>query len=217
MLTVDIVSESSQSSVRLPRISIANIGRGAVTHYAVTVGDESEADARLLLNYPRWSEPILGLVARCLTICRERIESEQLAIQIEKLICTTSLVPHGVGPARTLETLAVERSNALFSARSVDESGKRRCQTFASATSSPATLLVEAICWMLWRVPELPLVPTALEVPIHRGAVAYVRLADIPDWARSAFVRFAGRRRNPVISGEAGEIFHARDWQAFLG
>lgn len=216
MLEVDLHWETS-SGISGASMSVANIGTGPVTRYAVKVGDEKEADAASLLDYARWSEPLGGLIARCLALRRESVESGSLSEPIRRLGCKTALVSYGVGPKRLLEDFTVERCNEFYSARLIDAYGKQQRREFAAVNQSPVALFVEAVCQVLWRVSELPPLPPPLNLPIYNNGAAYVRVADIPPWAFPAFDRFARGRRCPTIAGDSDPCVYARDWRAFLG
>lgn len=137
---------------------------------------------------------------------------------------TVSLVPGGVGPERRLGELHI--ANVGGGARA-----DYRCTLFGSDLPAPVQvsltryprwsasvwdLAARAICKSLGGSERLPRRPAPLSVPVHHdGSVAYVRMSEIPEPARSAFDRRMLGATVPAIPGEK-DCVYAWDWESFI-
>jgi len=137
---------------------------------------------------------------------------------------TVSIVPGGVGPERRLGELHI--ANVGGGARA-----DYRCTLFGSDLPAPVQvsltryprwsasvwdLVARSLAKALSGSERLPRRPARLAVPIrHDGSVAYVRLSDIPEPARSGFERRMRGSTVPVIPGE-GECAYSWDWLGFI-
>jgi hypothetical protein len=137
---------------------------------------------------------------------------------------TVSIVPGGVGPERRLGELHIanvgggEFADYACTLHSDDLPAPVRV-TLARYPRWSATvwdLVARALAKALSGSERLPRRPARLAVPMHHdGSVAYVRLSDIPEPARSAFERRMRGSTVPVIPGE-GDCAYSWDWLGFI-
>jgi len=141
---------------------------------------------------------------------------------------TVSLVPNG-DESRARELARADIGNvsrgALASYRvrvseqGVDGARLGSVKHYPRWSSSIWDLVVRAICSAQFKdADRLPPRPELLDVLIRRGdGFAYVRLADIPEPARSAFLDNLDRARSGVPPGDGtpGGCAFADDWIRF--
>lgn len=218
MLKVDIAWETGEAAERHERtVRIENLSGGTIAHYGIEVIHGKDVSAiHEFLNYPRWSEPLLGFVARV-------IESVTAALAVPpigplaRVRCTVSIVAHGKGKPRQLSEVTAERGARTWSLSCEELDARHRRQAFVPEARTALTLLIEALCRVVWREPNLPEMPEPLAIPERsHGGVAYVRTADVPSWVAPTFTRFMRNRMRPAVEGET-DIAYARDWRMFLG
>ena len=207
-----------RASVRLEtHVAIANVGGGAISAYRVQETDSSgKVLAEASLNgYPRWAEPVGGLVARGMQALWKAEDGNRPApsAELERVAVETRL-----GSSRLLFAWTLYRQDGSWTMEVWSD-------TAASTQPRPVTLLptatwrervVQGQCWATWGEPVVRPWPAPLQVPVIKGDhLAYIRFADIPEPARSVFQRRMAHSTVPVISGE-GRCAYASDWEDFL-
>lgn len=166
-------------------------GGGAVAHYGLQVVNGSEeSEVQLFLNYPRWSEPVLGFVARALAaVAADPALADDDAG--DSATCAAVLVPRGVGTPRPLASVSLARYPKGWQLAHVEGDGKPKRRLFTSRIDAPLALLIEALCRVVWLESTLPPVPEPLAIPIRtHGHVSYVRTDDLPPWVRPVFEQY---------------------------
>lgn len=207
---------------RFVRLNIRNVGGGAVASYNAVLIDSREntittADIK---DYPRWSEPVSGLVARALHKCIcDQVHREFCTVQpVRTLFVSIRLIPGGVGDARALENFTADLRHMTAPVQFSDSENKSRSVTrrLRFGGNYPLTIAVQCLSQWVWQSPHPRGWPTPIEVPVNHGEdLSYVRIADIPEPARSAFIRSMSGSTVPVIANE-GPVAYAMDWTDFL-
>ena len=218
MLKVDIVWETGDAAERHERIvRIGNLSGGAIAHYGIEAVNGTDVSAiHEFLNYPRWSEPTLGFVARAVESVTAALALPPIG-PLARVVCTVSIVPGGVGRPRQLAEVTAVKGARNWSLRCEEPDTKHRRQVFIPEARNALGLLIEALCRVVWREPYLPELPEPLAIPMRaHGDVGYVRMADVPPWAAPTFARFMSERERPEVPGET-DIAYVRDWRRFLG
>ena len=140
---------------------------------------------------------------------------------------TVSIVPGGVGPERKLGELHIANAGggALADYECVLHSSdlpapvRTRLTRYPRWSGSVWDLVARAISKALSGNERLPRRPSPMRVPVHTHAesgIRYVRMADIPQPARSAFARHMLGATVPAIAGQK-DCAYARDWLDFIG
>jgi hypothetical protein len=176
----------------------------------------SQPDGALLRQYPRWCEPVTGLVARCLALSRAQA-SDALAPRWEQMVVKIALRPGGKG-YRLLDTVQLSRDAGGLKISSIPASGEAHLKKGIASRARYADLwdLAEhALRLSTFGKDELP-APQALDVPIHRqGSLSFVCTRDIPEPARSVFEERMKYSACPVIPGFPDAVY-SWDWSDFL-
>lgn len=97
--------------------------------------------------------------------------------------------------------------------------GEGRLSDYPRYAASIWNLAARGIAIALTGKEELPRRPTAPEVPVHySGSLAYVRMSEIPEPARTFFARNIQNSTRPVVAGEAESetCAYLWDWRDFL-
>lgn len=97
--------------------------------------------------------------------------------------------------------------------------GEGRLTDYPRYATSIWDLVARCIAVAMTGKEELPSRPTGLTVPIrHLDSLAYVRLTEIPEPARSLFERNIEQSSRPLVSGEAEPrgCAYLWDWEDFL-
>ncbi|MDL1907791.1 hypothetical protein FBR03_10115 [Betaproteobacteria bacterium PRO1] len=188
------------------RGTIKCLAGGRVADFAITLdpsGDDQAIQA-VLPGYPRWSEPLVALVARCL----------------ELVACkSVTRIPTGLRLAAlsvTLDRCDLAEIHLLPDAESMSE-----CASL-TPTNTPASIslwsvMQRRLAYEAWGTTEAPPLPAPVSIPVYRhGAIRYCRARDLPYAARSVFAQWAFGRERPDIA-EVEDAVHARDISAFLG
>lgn len=218
MLKVDIVWETGDADERHERtVRVGNLSGGAIAHYGIEAVHGKDVSAiHEYLNYPRWSEPLLGFVARAVESVTAALALPPIG-PLTRVVCTVSIVPHGTGKPRQLAQVTAEKGARNWSLRCEEQDTKHRRQAFVPEARNALGLLIEALCRVVWREAYLPDLPEPLAIPVRpHGGVGYVRMADLPPWVAPTFARFMRHRRRPEVPGET-DVAYARDWRQFLG
>lgn len=199
-------------------VEIANMGGVAgIAHYRVSDLDASRTPlaATKIENYPRWSEPMGGLVARALNKLWSEGAASADQSGISDVCVETSIVSGGVGAPRILASWRYRVRDGFV--ESWDEEANVRKQAFEfDPRSRWPDVVVACQCLVVWSDLVLPTWPTPLAVPIRRhNNFPYVRLEDIPASARAVFRERMWHSTRPLVPGE-GICFYAWDWSDFL-
>lgn len=214
MLKVDLTWCCSDRSRGRRSITIANMAGGQVADYSIQRLDGPAL--AVLRDYPRWSEPIHGLIARSLQIAQTELD---VAVEapIRAISCATFLVSRGVGCPRLLATLDVDPRGRGWTVSSAEGNASRVRRPLSSNARTPVALAVEALCLSVWNEAVLAPPPAPVDVPfrVHDGR-HYIRMVDIPVHIRPSFARFARGMRTPEIPHER-ECFYAWNWISFVG
>lgn len=137
---------------------------------------------------------------------------------------TVSLVPGGVGPERRLGELHIANVGGgaradyacTFFGADLPAPVRVELARYPRWSASVWDLVARAICKARGGSERLPRRPAPLSVPVHHdGSVAYVRMSEIPEPARSAFERRMQGATQPVIAGEL-DVVYAWDWLDFI-
>jgi hypothetical protein len=142
---------------------------------------------------------------------------------------TVSIIPHGIGPERQLGELrianvgggCVSTYHCTLSSGDLPQPLVGEVVQYPRWAASVWDLVARAICKTLAGRERLPRRPEPLQVPVlmdPRSGVSYVRVSDIPEPVRSAFLQWIPGSSGSAIEGEAiGGCFYAWDWSRFIG
>lgn len=217
MLKTVIALTFPASSPLVAHADIANVGGGAIATYRVwepdgTGGMLAEAG---LNNYPRWAEPVGGLVARAMQALWAANEDNQRApcAEVERVEVETRLASSHLLFAWTLARRDGSWTMEVWSDTAAPAE-TRSVVLLPAATWRD--LVLQGQCWATWGEPVARPWPAPLRIPVIKGDhLAYVRFADIPEPARTVFERRMAHSTVPLISGE-GPCAYAWDWEDFL-
>ncbi len=218
MLKIDInwTDEDGPPEKRL--VLVANVGGGRVANYRVQVADRTPtSDPVEIRGYPRWSEPLIGFVARALEVVLPSLDVPGTSL-VTGYRCTTSIVPYGRGTPRVLFDLTAERVGQRYVVSLAQDDQLTVWRRFRTVVRPPVALLLRTLSRLTWqanRVPPVP-APLALEVHVDQGT-RYIRESDIPPWVAPAFALRSRGQTRPVVPSEQGACIYAWDWDAFLG
>lgn len=136
-----------------------------------------------------------------------------------------SIIPNGVGKERQLAELHIANigGGALADYKySVSAEGTDEASGYITRyprwSASVLDLVARAIAKALTGREALPRRPRPIKVPVRidiNAGTKYVRVREIPEPAKSAFVKQLGSRARPSISGE-DDCVHAEDWLQFI-
>ena len=143
---------------------------------------------------------------------------------------TVALVPGGIGAERVLGEMLIknigggEFANYECGVDVDDLTGKRvsSIKAYPRWSATVWDLVARALCHCLYGAERLGRRPTPVRkfVPIYDDgnlcSVPFVRMADIPEPARSKFERSMQYSTVPVIE-TMGACAYAHDWRDFLG
>lgn len=179
---------------------------GRVADVAVTLdrSDGRRAIQAILRGYPRWSEPLTGLVARCLGLVAD--ESD-ISIQNDLRLATLSI---------SLERWVLAEVHLIPEHGATSESGPLQ-PIRGQSSISLWSLVQRRLAHETRGMPEVPPLPAPIRIPVyHHGAIPYCRTRDLPADARVVFAQWAFGRKRPVIP-KVEDAVHASDLEAFLG
>lgn len=224
MLSTIISWTSVLDLSRQIRLDVGRVRGGAIADYRAVLVDEAvgeELAAADINEYPRWSEPVAGLIARALHHCTSSGAPIQLrTVQpVRTIQVKIGLLPGGRGSRRELLQLTADFRNTRTPVLCCDEErgGLWATRDLRIGSYDPLGLAVQALSQWLWDTPHPRGWPKPLTVPIRRsGEITYVRLSDIAEPAQSSFrVRLNGATA-PVIDGDP-DVAYVSDWENFLG
>lgn len=204
-------------------LDIGRVSGGAVANYRVTLSDEMrhhEFASAKLEQYPRWSEPVTGLVARALDSCLRSGTPAQLVSPwpVRTVQVRIALVPGGTAERSELLRLTADFRQMRAPVMCTDErrGGVWEKRDLRITSEDPMRLALHCLSQWTWETAAPGLWPTPLQVPVRgTGQLAYVRMSDIPEPARSEFSRRIVGATIPAIRGET-DIAYAADWQGFI-
>lgn len=188
------------------RGNIRCLAGGRTADYAITLdpSGEDQAIQAVLPGYPRWSEPLVALVARCLELVAGK---------------SVTRIPTGLRLAAlsiTLDRCDLAEIHLVPDPESTSENA------WWTPASTPASIslwsvMQRRLAYEAWGMTEAPPLPAPVSVPVYRhGAIRYCRARDLPYAARSVFAQWAFGRARPDIA-EVEDAVHVRDVSAFLG
>lgn len=136
-----------------------------------------------LMDYPRWSEPVGGLVARAMSVLWSHLSHEAAEFTEGTLRCETELVSRGVAAPRLIADWVAARQGGCIRVEARDEyGGQAHCESAVAPSSDWRFIALAAQCMATWSAPNLPQYPKSLEIPIRtENGTPYVRGADIPE------------------------------------
>lgn len=188
------------------RGTIRCLAGGRVADFAITLdpsGGEQTIQA-VLHGYPRWSEPLVALVARCLELVAGK---------------SVARIPTGLRLAAlsiTLDWCELAEICLVPDPESTSGIGPWT-PTNTTASISLWSLMQRRLSYEAWGMTEVPPLPAPVSVPVYQhGAIPYCRTRDLPDDARIVFARWAFGRARPDIA-EVEDAVHVTDVSAFLG
>ena len=224
MLSTIISWTSVLDLARQVRLDVGRVRGGVIADYKAVLVDEAvgeELATADIMEYPRWSEPVAGLIARALHRCTSSGGPIQLrTVQpVRTLQLKIGLLPGGRGSRRELLQLTGDFRTTRTPVLGCDEErgGLWDTKDLPIGSHDPLGIAVQALSQWLWDTPQPHGWPKPLSVPVrHFGDIAYVRLRDIAEPAQSAFrIRMNGATA-PVIDGDP-DVAYVSDWEIFLG
>jgi hypothetical protein len=223
MLSTLIRWTSTVDLEREVRLDIGRVQGAAVADYKAILVDEPSGELATaeVKQYPRWSEPVAGLVARALHYCVSGgTPSHLIAVHpVRTLQVKIALVPGGRGERRELvaATADFRQMRAPVMCADQERGGSWETREVRVGSEDPLRLTVQCLSQCVWDAPMPCGAPQPLAVPIRRaGKTPYIRMADIPEPARSIFRSRIRGSTVPVVAGESGGIAYAWDWEGFL-
>jgi hypothetical protein len=222
MLTVDLRHQTTATTApTVVLVTITNFSIGRIANYEIAVHvSKRVVTIGELREYPRWCEPVSGLVARCFVQVRTELPLATPLWPLTALSVTTSIVPGCVGASRRLSSLCVSgTADGRYSLTHYGDGCPRVRRRFHTSHPivEPAWLAIRAFSHALWRTETPPGSLPSPEVPVrvHEGR-GYVRACDLPPFAVAPFHRYA-HGWALVVPGEAQPWYPAWTWDAFLG
>lgn len=169
--------------------AIRCIRGGKTSDYSVQLGgpnDETVGEG-FLYEHPRWSEPMSGLLARCIAVAEP---AQTMPLEPWRL---ATLVVH----IRSRFLMEIQATS-----QDIPEPELNRSLIDAPPAVKSAWQLIR---WRLaqdaWGQTEPPRLPARLQVPVHRdGRVRFCRTSDLPPEARSQFEEWRFGREAPTVS-----------------
>jgi hypothetical protein len=191
-------------------LQVANVGGGARAAYAGELLPSRAASATLT-HYPRWSEPAGALCTRMLHATLKREPAAGRAETLSAFVIQVRLVPHGRGPARVLARYNVSSEAGGWYVHGTGgtwhvPAGRGR------GAGAAALHVLKHVYWSgkPMRRPR-PITPR-----IYRhGKVPYIRMWELPEPARSAFLDNMARSGRPCVPS-APDAAYLWDWTDFL-
>jgi hypothetical protein len=157
-----------------------------------------------LLGYPRWSEPLIALVARCIAKVLEGAPSlSRSAFRYASL------------------DIRLNREQVLEVGTQLRD-GKAYCEGWpiempTNEPAGPWQLLCWALAYVQWGTAEIPAIPAAVDPPVYyHDGTTYCRLGDLPDEARCFCGRWLWGQAVPTVPGVDDACF-SLDMARFLG
>ena len=189
----------------------------ARSDYDCLFDGRSKRAETLLRQYPRWCEPIMGLVARCLALSSPQA-GDGLPRSWERMEVKIALRPGGRG-YRLLDTVELSRDSEGLHASTIPATGAAQLMRGIAPRANytdPWDLAEHALRLTAFGKDELPS-PRELDVPFRRQEnLSFVCTRDIPEPARSVFEERMKHSARPVIPGFADAVY-SWDWLDFLG
>lgn len=194
---------------------ISNVSNlAAQSNYSVQLDDVAK---RLKLkNYARWSEPVQGLAARCISLAIKGLEPKPLIPWTSSLV-RLEIQGGGYGPIKEIARCEVhhrtEKAGVFTSSeQGADYEGEHPLR---EGYSHPWELAEHMFRIGAWRK-DVRARRRMLRVPVHeyRG-VSYVDLQEIPEPARSAFKSRVWHSTRPLIPW-VEQAIPSNVWNQFL-
>lgn len=207
------------------RLDVGRVRGGAIADYEAVLVDEAaggELASAQLKDYPRWSEPTAGLIARAVHECtRQGTPTALQTIQpVRTLQIKVGLVPGGRGRSRhELFQLTADFRGTRAPVLYTDEEsgGVWQREDLHIGSHDPLALVLQALSQWVWHTPYPRGWPAPLQVAeLRSGDIRYVRVRDIPEPAQSAFRRRMVGATAPAIDGDR-DVAYMSDWEDFLG
>jgi hypothetical protein len=208
-------------------LHIANVSYGRIADYRYTLYTEDWTSicTGMLKRYPRWTEPVAGLVVRilCLAVSRARAlrHATNHRPDITSLEVAIDLVPGGIGAPRRLETvlLTLQGTNGTLQYNVEHLVPCTRPVVFNERENNLYFIAVRALCRAVFDADDVLPIPEPFNPPFHvHAGRKYVRLSEIPEPAKSIFGRRYGHYPAPLVPGECTDnVVDAIAWQTFVG
>lgn len=158
----------------------------------------------VLQCYPRWTEPLEALVARCIN---QALQSHPERQYFPFRLITVRTTFHD---AVVSEVAVTHAEGRLFVGAFEIESPS------SSPLPGPWGCATLRLAYEVWGTSEIPPVPTLEPVPIHRyDSVKYCRVSELPLAAQACFRRWSFGRVVPKVPGVDDAVL-ASDVSAFL-
>lgn len=224
MLTVDIAWRLKSGRLPFPaHFTLCNSGGGRIADYRIVVHDATGGPLYecALLRYPRWSEPVAGLVARSIDRLQAALPIAVGGHDVAGAVVQTTILPGGtVAIARALAVLTLDILGKRGSATLRQESLPTITRSFELdvASATPLQLLASSLAQCVWQRADVPAMSFAAhDVPrFKHGKRMYIRSSDLPPWAATPFKRH-GDAFTIHVPSEGRPCYDARAWDAFLG
>lgn len=191
-------------------LQVANVGGGARASYEANLLPSTTGFATLK-NYPRWSEPAVALCTRLLHATLKMDPAAGRAEPFTAFRILVRLVPHGRGPAQVLERYTVGQEVGGWYVQGAGSTwyvpaGRNK------GAGAVALHVLKHVCW-----PGRPMRrPRRLAPRIYRnGKLPYIRMWELPEPARSAFLDNMAHSSRPRVPG-APDAAYLWDWTDFL-
>lgn len=219
MLLVTYRARLSDRSTQPRTIEIGRLRSGSVADYVAIerAADGEVVSQRELLGYPRWAEHASGLAARCAHLLSpwtapDRVDTPSIGLPIEAAWIEIGLGSQRDSMRKRLERIQYVRTGfapRILVARENWPSYDYPAPAYVAADTC-------ALVWLLrlaaWGTCDPIGLPGALDVPVHveGDGPPFVRLADIPEPARTAFDRWMEGATVP-----ARDSAYVWDWKRF--
>lgn len=222
------ISWKTSDEVNVTRyLNIANVSYGRIADYRYTLYTEdwTAICTGMLKRYPRWTEPVAGLVVRilCLAVSGKRalLPTANHGSYIASLDVAIDLVPGGIGTPRRLETvsLTLQGANGILQYDVEHLAPCTRSVVFNEKEHNPGFVAVRTLCRAVFDADDVLLIPEPFNPPFHvHAGKTYVRLSEIPEPARSIFCRRLPHFSALTVPGERPDnVADAIAWQRFVG
>lgn len=166
------------------RGTIRCVQGGRTSAYAVQLYglNEELVSEGVLQGHPRWSEPLTGLLARCIAVAEPAHASP-------------------IEPWRVVTLVVRQRRRLLMEVQAINEDGLELQPGLQRKVAQSAWQVMR---WQLandaWDQTEPPPMPEPLHVPVYSdGVTLYCRIIDLPSEARARFEEWSIGRPVPSI------------------
>lgn len=228
-MLVHFQASLGDQSTQFLTLEIGRIRGGSIGDYVVIERD-NDGSVRTegeFLQYPRWSEHVSGLAARCAHSLWYQEAAQRSPTAPADAYIESAEIDIGLGSQKTGFRKPIERIEYVrigFAPRIRVAREHWPAYEWPAPDRLPSSTrlaLVQLLALAAWGDDDIPDMPAPFDVPIHRGArYSVVCFGDIPEPARRSFELWMSGKTCPVLSEmghRAYDCAYLWDWKSFLG